>query len=158
METDETFKQKCHRPTVIISDILCTSFDRISRIPLDPQDKVQTFGFGQTIVMDWGWGWCEARGGERERGEAFLAQVLIESRMRRVQRRKSSWHNTPRTGVFFLKHGSSILRQSYNPVCGFSMMDQVRPCTVCPIENWLGSSINHIQCWMAVWKCYAHAL
>ena len=28
--------------------------------------------------------------------------------------------------IIFLKHGRSILRQSSNPVCGFSMMEQVR--------------------------------
>ena len=32
-----------------------------------------------------------------------------------------------------------------NPVCGFSMMEQVRLCSVWPMENWLGSSMNHIQ-------------
>ena len=34
-----------------------------------------------------------------------------------------------------LKHESGILRQSSNPVCGFSMMEQVRLCAVWPIEN-----------------------
>ena len=52
--------------------------------------------------------------------------------------------------IFFLKHGSSILRQSSNPVCGFSMIEQVRVCVVWPMENWLGSSMNHIQGWMTV--------
>ena len=36
----------------------------------------------------------------------------------------------------------------FNPVCGFSKMEQVRLCAVWPTENWLGSSINHIQGWM----------
>ena len=27
--------------------------------------------------------------------------------------------------IFFLKHDSSIFRQSFNPVCGFSMMEHV---------------------------------
>ena len=30
--------------------------------------------------------------------------------------------------------------QSSNPVCGFSMMERVRLCTVCPMENWCGTS------------------
>ena len=34
--------------------------------------------------------------------------------------------------VLFLKHESSILRQSSNPVCGLSMTEQVRLCAVCP--------------------------
>ena len=49
-----------------------------------------------------------------------------------------------------LKHESRILRQSSNPVCGLSVMKQVRLCAVCPTENWLGSSVNQIQCWMTV--------
>ena len=42
--------------------------------------------------------------------------------------------------IFFLTHDSIIFRQSFNPVGGFSMMEQVRFCTVCPVENWLGTS------------------
>ena len=35
------------------------------------------------------------------------------------------------------------------PVCCFSMMVQVRRlCDVRPTENWLGSSMNHIQGWL----------
>ena len=45
----------------------------------------------------------------------------------------------------FLKHASSILRQSSNPICGF-----FRHCHVWPMENWLGSSMNHMQGWMTV--------
>ena len=37
-------------------------------------------------------------------------------------------------------------------------MGQVRLCAVWPTENWLGSSMNHIQGWKAVWICYWHAL
>ena len=55
--------------------------------------------------------------------------------------------------ILFLKHACSILRQSCNPVGGFSRMEQVRP-----TENWLGSSMNHIQGWMAVWECCRYAL
>ena len=38
--------------------------------------------------------------------------------------------------VLFLKHASSIFRQSSNPVCGFSRMEQVRLCAVWPMA-WL---------------------
>ena len=44
-----------------------------------------------------------------------------------------------------LKHESRILGHSSNPVCGFSMMEQVRLCAVWPTENWLASSMNQIQ-------------
>ena len=44
-----------------------------------------------------------------------------------------------------LKHESRILGHSSNPVCGFSVMEQVRLCAVWPMENWLGSSLNQIQ-------------
>ena len=56
------------------------------------------------------------------------------------------------------KHGSSILRQSSNRVCGFSMMEQVRLWGVWPTENCIGFSMNHIQGWMTVWEFYSHAL
>ena len=49
-----------------------------------------------------------------------------------------------------LKQESRILRQSSNTASGFSMMEQVRLCAVRPMENWLGSSMNHIQGWMTV--------
>ena len=52
--------------------------------------------------------------------------------------------------IVFLEHACSTLRQSSNPVCGFSMMEQVRLCAVWPMENWLGSSRNRIQDWMTV--------
>ena len=41
------------------------------------------------------------------------------------------------TDIVSLKHASSIFRQSSNPVSGFSMMEQVRPCAVLLTENWL---------------------
>ena len=55
-----------------------------------------------------------------------------------------------RPDILSLKHDSSIFRESSNPVCCFSMMEQVRLCAVWPMENWLGSSMNHIQGWMTV--------
>ena len=57
-----------------------------------------------------------------------------------------------------LKHESRILGHSSNPVCGFSMMEQVRLCAVWPMENWLGSSLNHIQGWTTVRVFYSRAL
>ena len=44
--------------------------------------------------------------------------------------------------IFSLKHESSIFRSVIQPgpLCGFSMTEQVRLCTVCPMENWLGTS------------------
>ena len=56
------------------------------------------------------------------------------------------------------EHESSIFRQSSNPVSGFSMMEHVRFCAAWPTENWLGSSMNHIQGWKTVWECCRHAL
>ena len=52
--------------------------------------------------------------------------------------------------IVAVKQDSSILKESSNPVCGFSMMEQVRLCAVWSTENWLGSSMNHIQGWMTV--------
>ena len=60
--------------------------------------------------------------------------------------------------ILFLNHDCSILRQSSNPVCGFSMMGQVRPCAVWPMENWLGSSLNWIQAWITLRESYSRAL
>ena len=41
------------------------------------------------------------------------------------------------TDILFLNHDSSILRQSPDPACGFSMMEQVMLCAVWPMENWI---------------------
>ena len=57
-----------------------------------------------------------------------------------------------------LKHESRILGHSSNPVCGFSIMEQVRLCAVRPTENWLGSSLNQIQGGTAVRESYHRAL
>ena len=57
-----------------------------------------------------------------------------------------------------LKHESRILGHSSNPVCGFSMMEQVRLRAVWPMENWLASSLNLIQGWTTVRESYSHAL
>ena len=51
----------------------------------------------------------------------------------------------PEADILFLRHASRILRQSSEPVCGFSTTGQVRLCAIWPRENWLGSSRNHVQ-------------
>ena len=50
-------------------------------------------------------------------------------------------------GREFSNRGTFLL---HDPVCGFSMMEQVSLCPVWLTENWLGSSINHIQGWKTV--------
>ena len=54
------------------------------------------------------------------------------------------------TDILSLKHDSRIFRQSSNPVCGFSTMEQSRLCAGWPTDNWLGSSMKNIQGWMTV--------
>ena len=63
----------------------------------------------------------------------------------RARRGQKAGRTTGARTVSILKHESRILRQSSNPVCGFSMMGQVRLCAVWPMENGLGSSLNHIR-------------
>ena len=65
------------------------------------------------------------------------------------------WHQTRATSqsdIPFLKQACSILRHPSNPVCGFSMMEHVRLCASWPTENWLGSSMSHMQGWLTVWE------
>ena len=50
-----------------------------------------------------------------------------------------------RSEFLALKHESRILGHSSNPLCNFSMMEQVRLCAVWPMKNWLVSSLNQIQ-------------
>ena len=38
------------------------------------------------------------------------------------------------------------------------MMEQVRLCSVWPMENWCGSSLNQIQGWTTVRESYSRAL
>ena len=54
-------------------------------------------------------------------------------------------HSQPQAEIYSEEHTSSIFRQSSNPVCGCSMMEQVRLCAVWPMENWLGSPMNRTQ-------------
>ena len=56
-----------------------------------------------------------------------------------------------------LKHESRILGHSSNPVCGFSMMEQVILCAVWHMENWLGSSLNQLHGWTTVQESYFRA-
>ena len=44
------------------------------------------------------------------------------------------------------------------PLCGFSLMEQVRLCAVWTMDSWLGSSRNNTQGLMTVRECYRHAL
>ena len=44
------------------------------------------------------------------------------------------------TDIVDPEHQSSIFRSVIQPCMWFSMMEQVRLCTVCPVENWLGTS------------------
>ena len=57
-----------------------------------------------------------------------------------------------------LKHESRILGHSSNPVCDFSMMEQVRLFDVWPMENWLDFSLNQIQGWTTVRESYSRDL
>ena len=43
--------------------------------------------------------------------------------------------------ILFLKHDSSIFKQSSNPVCGLSMMEQVRLSAVWPIGELTGFAL-----------------
>ena len=60
--------------------------------------------------------------------------------------------------ILALKHKGRILGHSSDLVCGFSMMEQVRLCSVWPMENWCGSSLNQIQGWTTVRESYSRAL
>ena len=60
--------------------------------------------------------------------------------------------------LFALNHQSRILGHSSNPVCDFSVMEQVRLCAVWAMENWLGSSFNQIQGRTTVLESYSCAL
>ena len=60
--------------------------------------------------------------------------------------------------MLFLKHDGRIFGHSLNPVCGFSMMEQVRLCAVWPMENWLGTSLNQIRGWSSVRESYSRRL
>ena len=61
-----------------------------------------------------------------------------------VVRRAASECMHCKADILFLKHESNILGHSSNPVCGFSMMQQVRLCAVWPMGNWLGSSTYRV--------------
>ena len=52
----------------------------------------------------------------------------------------------------------AYLDQSSNPVCGFSMTEQIRLCAVCPIENLLGTSKTTYRVGWMIWICYSRAL
>ena len=54
-----------------------------------------------------------------------------------------------------IKHESRILGHSSNPVCGISMMEQVR---LCAVWLWLGSSLNQIQGMTTVRESFSRVL
>ena len=51
------------------------------------------------------------------------------------------------------RHESSIFRSVIQP-----MMEQVRLCTVCLMENWLGTSKTKYRVGWMIWICYSCAL
>ena len=90
-------------------------------------------------------------------------EAVAHPQPRRARRRHEELARggPPDADILFLKHCSSIFRQSSHPESGFSMMEQVRLCAVWPTDNLLCSSINHIlvlQGWMTVWICCCNAL
>ena len=60
--------------------------------------------------------------------EHLLAAAVRHRPLRRLHKHREQRLLQP--DILFLKHACSILRQSSNPVCGFSMMEQVRLCAV----------------------------
>ena len=79
---------------------------------------------------------------------------------RRTSAPATSLWGTPRcpwAEILFQKHGSSIFRQSSTLYVVSTWWNRLGS-AVLPTENWLGSSMNHIQGWMTVWKCYCNAL
>ena len=62
-------------------------------------------------------------------GQAVMA-ALIENSDTFAKKTKFS-----QADILFLKHASRIFRQSSNPVCGLSLMEQVRLCAVWPTKN-----------------------
>ena len=77
----------------------------------------------------------------------------------REGRRKGKWGMPPlpqtssfqSTRVAYSDHSS-------NPVCGLSMMELVRLCTVWPQENWLGTCKTTYRVGWMIWICYSRAL
>ena len=88
--------------------------------------------------------------------EAYRSAYLRDDDNHNVPFVGGQWHHicmafeAAKADILFLKHTCSILTHSSNPECGFSMMEQVLLCALWPTENWLCSSINHIQGWMTV--------
>ena len=51
-----------------------------------------------------------------------------------------------------------ILGHSSKPVCGFSVMEQVRLCAILPMENWYSSSLHQMPGWITVRESHSRAL
>ena len=54
--------------------------------------------------------------------------------------------------------GVAYSNHSFNPVCGFSMIEQIRLCTVWPQEIWFGTSKTTYRDGWMIWICYSRAL
>ena len=93
------------------------------------------------------------RGVKRERGESSRRRVARLSENTLFSSRFLPWIDPE---FLALKHESRILGHSSSSRCGLSMMEQVRYrlCAVKPMENWPGSSLNHIQGWTTVRESY----
>ena len=89
---------------------------------------------------------------------AWNTKLAARRRQRWSGDRGISWVHRMRAEFLALKHESRILGHSSNPVCIFSMTEQVRLTAVWPTENWLGSSLNQIQGWTTVWESYSRYL
>ena len=79
------------------------------------------------------------------KGQARLALLKDRRNGMKVSKAKREREDVKSPEFLALRQESRILGHSSNPVCGFSMTEQVRLCAVWPMENWLGSSRNHIQ-------------
>ena len=66
---------------------------------------------------------------------------LVESQAKMLLALVSSFRADLHPEFLALKHKSRIFGHSSNPVCGFSMMEQVRLCAVWVRENWLGPAL-----------------
>ena len=87
------------------------------------------------------------REGGREGGSSWATTRRVAPTTTRSMTRKPLLEakKSSKIEVLALKHESKIFSQSSNLVCGFSMMEQVRLCAVWPTQNFIGSSMSHMQ-------------
>ena len=93
-------------------------------------------------------------------GRTICQPKLTSLALRVCLASRANWHLALSLVPEFLalKLECRILGHSSNPVCAFSMMEQVGLCAVWKMENWLDSSVNLIQGWITVWESYSRAL